>query len=54
MEFIFVFAVILFEVFLIHFFEVMEIVRAFGIDTLVDDKVFAVFFWNKSIPAGAK
>ena len=51
MEFIFVFAVILFEVFLIHFFEVMEIVRAFGIDTLVDDKVFAVFFWNKSIPA---
>ena len=29
----------------------MEIVRAFGIDTLVDDKVFAVFFWNKSIPA---
>ena len=51
MEFIFVFAVILFEVFLIHFFEVMELVRAFGIDTLVDDKVFAVFFWNKSIPA---
>ena len=29
----------------------MELVRAFGIDTLVDDKVFAVFFWNKSIPA---
>ena len=51
MEFIFVFAVILFEVFLIYFFEVMELVRAFGIDTLVDDKVFAVFFWNKSIPA---
>ena len=49
MEFIFVFAVILFEVFLIYFFEVMELVRAFGIDTLVDDKVFPVFFGNEGI-----
>lgn len=51
MEFIFVFAVILFEVFLIHLFEVVEIVRAFGIDALVDDKVFAVFLGYEGMAA---
>ena len=49
MEFIFIFAVILFQVFLIHFFKVVEIVGAFRIDTLMDDKVLAVFLWNQSI-----
>ena len=49
MEFIFVLAVILYEVFLIHLFEVVEVVGAFGIDALVDDKVFPVFFGNKGI-----
>ena len=49
MEFIFVLAVILFEVFLIHLFQVVEVVGAFGIDALVDDKVFPVFFGNKGI-----
>jgi len=48
-ELIFVFAVILFEVLLIHFFEVVEIVGAFGIDTLMDDKVLSVFLGNQSI-----
>lgn len=51
MEFIFIFAVILFEVFLIHFFEVVKIVGTFGIDTLMDDKVLSVFLWNQSVPA---
>ena len=49
MEFIFVLAVILFEVFLIHLFQVVKVVGAFGIDALVDDKVFPVFFGNESI-----
>ena len=51
MEFIFIFAVILFEVFLIHFFEVVKIVGTFGIDTLMDDKVLSVFLGNQSVPA---
>ena len=51
MEFIFVFAMILFEVFLIHFFQVVEVVGAFGIDTLMDDKVFPVFFGDEGISA---
>lgn len=50
MELIFIFAVILKKVFLIHLFEVVEIVRSFWIDTLMDDKVLAVFLWNQSIP----
>ena len=50
-EFIFVFAVILSEVFFIHFFEVVEIIRAFGIDALMDDKVFAFFLGNQGIAA---
>ena len=48
-EFIFIFAVIRFQSFLIQLFEVVEIVGAFGIDALMDDKVFAVFLGNQSI-----
>ena len=51
MEFIFVLAVILFEVFLIHLSEIVEIIRTFGIDALVDDKVLPVFFGNEGISA---
>ena len=50
-EFIFIFAVILSEVFLNHFFEIVEIIRAFGIDVLMDEKVFAFFFGKQSIAA---
>ena len=50
MEFIFIFAVILVKVLLIHLFEVVEIVRAFRIDTLMDDKALAVFLGNQSVP----
>ena len=50
MEFIFIFSVILFQVFLIHFFEVVKIVGAFRIDTLMDDKVLAVFLGGQGVP----
>ena len=43
MEFIFIFAVNLFEVFFIHLFQVMKVVGAFGVDALVDDEELAVF-----------
>ena len=36
--------------FFINLFEVVEIVRAFRIDTLMDDKVLAVFLGNQSVP----
>ncbi len=50
-EFIFVSAVILPEIFPIHFPQVVEIIRAFGIDALMDDKVFAFFLRNQGIAA---
>ncbi len=49
MELIFIFAVIPSQVILIHLFEVVEIVGAFGIHTFVDDKVSAFFLWDKGI-----
>ena len=51
MEFVFVLAVILLQVFFLHLFEIVEIVRAMGIDAFVDDKVFPVFFGNEGISA---
>lgn len=41
MKFIFIFAVILFEV--------VEIIKAFRINTLMDNKVFAFFLKNQGI-----
>ena len=49
MELVFIFAVILFEIVLIHFLQVMKIVRTFGIDALVEDKVFPFFFGDEGI-----
>ena len=43
-ELIFILAIVFCEICLFHLFEVMEIVRAFGIDTFMNDKVLAVFF----------
>ena len=48
-EFVFVLTISLFKMLLIHFFEIVEIVRAFGIHAFVDDKVFSVFFMYQSI-----
>lgn len=50
-EFIFVLTIILFEIFLIHLFEVVEIVRAFWIDALVEDEVLTFFLGDESIAA---
>ena len=51
MEFIFVFAIILSKVFLIHFFKIVEIVRTFWIDAFMYAEELAVFFWNEGISA---
>ena len=51
MELVFVLAVIFLQVFFIHLFEIVEIVRAMGIDALVNDKVLPVFFGNEGIAA---
>ena len=50
MELIFIFAVILFEVFLIHLLQVVEIVRTFGVDTFMEDEMFPFFFRHKCFP----
>ena len=50
MEFVFIFAVSLFEIFFINLFEVVEIVRTFGVHTFMDDEMFSVLFGNKSVP----
>lgn len=41
MQLIFIFSIILVQVLFINLFKVVEIVRAFGIHTFVDDKVSA-------------
>ena len=51
MEFVFIFAVILFEIILINLLQVMKIVRAFGVDTLMEDEVFALFFGGERVSA---
>ena len=51
MELIFILAIILFEVILIHLFEVVEIIGAFGIHTFMYDEVLALFLWNKGVAA---
>ena len=47
-EFIFIFAEFIFQVLFIHFFEVVEIVRALRVDTLMDGEVFAEFRQQKT------
>ena len=51
MEFIFIFAMIFREVCFINFFEIMKIVRASGIHTLMHDEVFSVLFGNQGVAA---
>ena len=41
-EFVFVFAILLIQVFLIDLFEVMEIVRTFHVNAFVDDKMLTI------------
>ena len=51
MKLIFVFTILLFQVFLIDIFEVMEIVRAVDVNALVDDKVLTVLLVDQCITA---
>ena len=51
MKLIFALSIILFEILPVHFFQVVEIVRAFGVYAFVDDKVFPVLLRDKGISA---
>ena len=51
MEFIFILAEIFFQILLVHFLQVVEIVRAFGVDTLMEDEVFPLFFGGEGVSA---
>ena len=51
MEVGFMLAVSRFEMFWLHFFKVVEIVRAFRVHTLMQDKKLPVLFGDESIPA---
>ena len=51
MEFVFILSISLIEMFWLHFFKVVEIVRTFRIYTLMQDKTFPVLFGNESVPA---
>lgn len=51
MEFVFVLAVLFFQLFFVYLFEVVEIVGAFGMDAFVDDKVLPLFFRNECLAA---
>ena len=50
-ELIFIFAEFIFQVLIIHFFEVVEIVRALGIHTFMYAEKFSVFLRNKGMSA---
>ena len=49
MELVFVLAKVFFQVLFINFFKVMKIVRAFRIDTFVDDKVFSILLAGQRV-----
>ena len=51
MEFIFVFAIVLIKVFLLHFFKIVEIIRTLWIDTFMYAEELTVFLGNEGISA---
>ena len=51
MEFIFSFSVFFLQVLFINSFEIVEIVRAFRVDTLVDDEVFPILLMFQGMRA---
>ena len=51
MQFIIVFPVVFIQVFLINLLEIMKIVRAFRINTFVNNKVFAILFVDEVVVA---
>ena len=46
MEFIFIFAVVFIEVFLVYLLEIMQVIRTFVVNAFVYDKVLTVFLGN--------
>jgi len=49
MEFVSIFAINLIQMFWIYFFKVVEIVRAFRVYTLMQDKKFSILFGNEGV-----
>lgn len=49
MEFIFVFAIVLIKILLLHFFKAVEIIRAFGAYTFMYAEEFTVFLGSQGI-----
>ena len=50
MELVFILSISLIEMFRLHFFKIVEIVRAFRVHTLMQDKKLPVLFGDESIP----
>ena len=51
MKFVFILSEVLLQILLIHFLQVVEIVRTLGIHAFMEDEVFPFFFSHKSFPA---
>ena len=51
MQLIFVLAVIRIKIFLVNFFEVVEIIRTLGVHALVNDEMLTVFLSIESVGA---
>ena len=51
MELVFILTIVFCKISLINFFEVVEVIRAFRINALVENKVFSVFFRNQCVTA---
>ena len=51
MELVFIFTIILFEIVLINLFQIVKIIRAFRVDTLMEDEVLPLFFGNEGVCA---
>lgn len=50
MEFVFILAIVLIQIFFINVTKIVKIVRALGVYTFMDDEVLAVLFWNECVP----
>ena len=50
MEFVFILSISLIEMFWLHIFKIVEIVRTFRVHTLMQDKKLPVLFGNESVP----
>ena len=51
MELVFIFSIVLIEVSLVNFLEVMKVIGTFRVYAFMNDKVPAVFLWDKCIAA---